>query len=130
MPRPAPTSDGRLPAGRRVAVVTLGCARNEVDSEELAGRLSAEGYELVDDAEGADAVLVVTPWSSFTGVDLERVATAMRGDLVLDGRNLLDPAAVTAAGLRYAGIGRGGAEPANHDGKAAGRGVEQRAGGA
>ena len=59
MPRPAPTSDG-LPAGRRVAVVTLGCARNEVDSEELAGRLSAEGYELVDDAEGADAVLVNT----------------------------------------------------------------------
>jgi ribosomal protein S12 methylthiotransferase RimO len=43
-----------------VAVVTLGCARNEVDSEELAGRLSAEGYELVDDAEDADAVLVNT----------------------------------------------------------------------
>jgi ribosomal protein S12 methylthiotransferase RimO len=41
-------------------VVTLGCARNEVDSEELAGRLSADGYELVDDAEGADAVLVNT----------------------------------------------------------------------
>lgn len=60
MPRPAPTSDGQLPTGRRVAVVTLGCARNEVDSEELAGRLSAEGYQLVDDAEGADAVLVNT----------------------------------------------------------------------
>ena len=45
---------------RRVAVVTLGCARNEVDSEELAGRLAADGYELVDDAEGADAVLVNT----------------------------------------------------------------------
>ena len=52
--------DGQLSAGRRVAVVTLGCARNEVDSEELVGRLSAEGYELVDDAEGADAVLVNT----------------------------------------------------------------------
>ena len=43
-----------------MAVVTLGCARNEVDSEELAGRLAAEGYDLVDDAEGADAVLVNT----------------------------------------------------------------------
>jgi ribosomal protein S12 methylthiotransferase RimO len=43
-----------------VAVVTLGCARNEVDSEELAGRLAADGYRLVDDAEGADAVLVNT----------------------------------------------------------------------
>ncbi|MGY1917255.1 MiaB/RimO family radical SAM methylthiotransferase [Blastococcus sp. SYSU DS0973] len=45
---------------RTVAVVTLGCARNEVDSEELAGRLAAEGYQLVEDAEGADAVLVNT----------------------------------------------------------------------
>jgi ribosomal protein S12 methylthiotransferase RimO len=43
-----------------VAVVTLGCARNEVDSEELAGRLAAGGYRLVEDAEGADAVLVNT----------------------------------------------------------------------
>jgi len=45
---------------RTVAVVTLGCARNEVDSEELAGRLAADGYELVDDADTADAVLVNT----------------------------------------------------------------------
>ncbi|NEM08251.1 MiaB/RimO family radical SAM methylthiotransferase [Geodermatophilus normandii] len=45
---------------RRVAVVTLGCARNEVDSEELAGRLAADGYQLVEDPEGADAVLVNT----------------------------------------------------------------------
>jgi ribosomal protein S12 methylthiotransferase len=43
-----------------VAVVTLGCARNEVDSEELAGRLAAGGYRLVEDAEDADAVLVNT----------------------------------------------------------------------
>ncbi len=52
-------SPASLPA-RTVAVVTLGCARNEVDSEELAGRLAADGYRLVDDAEGADAVLVNT----------------------------------------------------------------------
>ncbi len=44
----------------RVALVTLGCARNEVDSEELAGRLAAEGFELVADAADADAVLVNT----------------------------------------------------------------------
>ncbi|KGH47900.1 ribosomal protein S12 methylthiotransferase [Modestobacter caceresii] len=48
------------PAPRRVAVVTLGCARNEVDSEELAGRLAGDGYELVADGEAADAVLVNT----------------------------------------------------------------------
>ena len=43
-----------------VAIVTLGCARNEVDSEELAGRLAAGGWDLVEDAENADAVLVNT----------------------------------------------------------------------
>jgi ribosomal protein S12 methylthiotransferase len=45
---------------RSVAVVTLGCARNEVDSEELAGRLEAAGWELVDDAENADVAVVNT----------------------------------------------------------------------
>ncbi|WP_322922016.1 30S ribosomal protein S12 methylthiotransferase RimO [Nocardioides renjunii] len=43
-----------------VAVVTLGCARNEVDSEELAGRLEAGGFVLVEDPEDADTVLVNT----------------------------------------------------------------------
>ncbi|HQH08379.1 MAG TPA: hypothetical protein PK428_11260, partial [Phycicoccus sp.] len=42
---------------RTVAVVTLGCTRNEVDSEELAGRLRAEGWRLVDDAADADVAL-------------------------------------------------------------------------
>ena len=41
-------------------MVTLGCARNEVDSEELAGRLEADGFRLVDDPESADTVLVNT----------------------------------------------------------------------
>ena len=43
-----------------VALVTLGCARNEVDSEELAGRLEAGGFRLVDDPEDADTVMVNT----------------------------------------------------------------------
>ncbi|MGD8148497.1 30S ribosomal protein S12 methylthiotransferase RimO [Ornithinimicrobium sp. Y1694] len=45
---------------RSVAVVTLGCTRNEVDSEELAGRLAAEGWTLVDDAGQADVAVVNT----------------------------------------------------------------------
>ena len=44
----------------KVAVVTLGCARNEVDSEEMAARLALGGWTLVDDPEDADAVLVNT----------------------------------------------------------------------
>src|ERR1700712_1930308 len=43
-----------------VALLTLGCARNDVDSEELAARLEAGGFALVDDAESAEAVLVNT----------------------------------------------------------------------
>ena len=49
---------GQSPA--KVAMVTLGCARNEVDSEELAGRLLAGGFELVTDPSDANAVMVNT----------------------------------------------------------------------
>ncbi len=45
---------------RSVALVTLGCTRNDVDSEELAGRLSAEGWALVEDAATADVAVVNT----------------------------------------------------------------------
>ncbi|MCE7083412.1 30S ribosomal protein S12 methylthiotransferase RimO [Streptomyces sp. ST2-7A] len=45
---------------RTVALVTLGCARNEVDSEELAGRLAADGWDLVEDAAEADVAVVNT----------------------------------------------------------------------
>jgi len=54
-PRHVPQS-----ASRRVALVTLGCARNEVDSEELAARLTAGGWSVGTDAAGADVVVVNT----------------------------------------------------------------------
>ncbi|MFE5124455.1 30S ribosomal protein S12 methylthiotransferase RimO [Streptomyces sp. NPDC056669] len=49
-----------MPERRTVALVTLGCARNEVDSEELAGRLAADGWELVEEATEADVAVVNT----------------------------------------------------------------------
>ncbi|WP_377269115.1 30S ribosomal protein S12 methylthiotransferase RimO [Peterkaempfera sp. SMS 1(5)a] len=49
-----------MPERRTVALVTLGCARNEVDSEELAGRLEADGWQLVQDAADADVAVVNT----------------------------------------------------------------------
>ncbi|WP_093798704.1 30S ribosomal protein S12 methylthiotransferase RimO [Streptomyces sp. Wb2n-11] len=49
-----------MPERRTVALVTLGCARNEVDSEELAGRLAADGWHLVEDASDADVAVVNT----------------------------------------------------------------------
>ncbi len=54
---------GRVPAlspTRRVAITSLGCARNDVDSEELAGRLQANGWELVADPAEADVAVVNT----------------------------------------------------------------------
>jgi ribosomal protein S12 methylthiotransferase len=54
------TSTDLPPAPLSVALVTLGCARNEVDSEELAGRLEAGGFRLVADPEDADTVVVNT----------------------------------------------------------------------
>src|SRR5215469_757425 len=48
------------PEGRRVALLTLGCARNEVDSEELAARLTADGWRVSTDGSAADVVLVNT----------------------------------------------------------------------
>ena len=45
---------------RTVAIVTMGCARNEVDSEELAGRLAADGWTLVSDVETAEVAVVNT----------------------------------------------------------------------
>jgi ribosomal protein S12 methylthiotransferase RimO len=45
---------------RTVAIVTMGCARNEVDSEELAGRLAAEGWTLVENADDAEVAVVNT----------------------------------------------------------------------
>ena len=47
-------------APRSVALVTLGCARNEVDSEELAARLEEGGWALVEDADAADVAVVNT----------------------------------------------------------------------
>ncbi len=61
----------------------------------------------LDAIEGADAVVIVTEWEEFVGLDWNLVADRMAGTLVLDGRNALDREAVAAAGLTYEGIGRG-----------------------
>jgi UDPglucose 6-dehydrogenase len=61
----------------------------------------------MDAVTGADAVVLVTEWAEFSDLDWGDVADAMAGTVVIDGRNALDPASVTAAGLRYEGVGRG-----------------------
>jgi UDPglucose 6-dehydrogenase len=66
-------------------------------------------------AAGADAVALCTPWAEYREADFPRLAAIMRGDLMLDGRNMLDATAVIAAGLRYEGIGQGNRTMAQHD---------------
>jgi UDPglucose 6-dehydrogenase len=61
----------------------------------------------LDAVSGADAVVLVTEWAEFAELDWTAAAAAMSGTVVIDGRNALDSASVTAAGLAYEGIGRG-----------------------
>jgi UDPglucose 6-dehydrogenase len=57
-------------------------------------------------AAGADAIVLGTEWPEYATANLRSIAAAMRGDVLFDARNALDPDAADAAGLRYAGIGR------------------------
>src|SRR5690606_9148196 len=57
-------------------------------------------------AAGCDAVVVVTDWPEYRQIDFAEVAGVMRGNLILDARNYLQPAQVRAGGLEYVGIGR------------------------
>lgn len=56
---------------------------------------------------GADAVVVATDWNEFKQLDLERLRLLMREPVIVDGRNVYDPAAVRALGFVYVGVGRG-----------------------
>jgi UDPglucose 6-dehydrogenase len=56
--------------------------------------------------EGADALAIVTEWKAFRSPDFARIKTALNDAVMFDGRNLYDPAVVSAAGLEYHAIGR------------------------
>jgi len=57
-------------------------------------------------AIGADVVILATAWDEFRSLDFRRVRGLMRGDVLVDARNALDPSSITEAGLTYIGIGR------------------------
>ncbi len=71
--------------------------------------LGDDGITYLDTMEdavaGADAVVLATEWNEFRTLDFARCAAVMRGTLLVDGRNIFDPAKVRAAGLRYVGVG-------------------------
>ena len=73
-------------------------------SEVLSGiHIAGSALEAVVDA---DLLMVATEWPELCTVDMGAVAAAMRGKMVVDTRNLLDPSQVRGAGLEYEGVGR------------------------
>ena len=67
-------------------------------------QLAEDPYEL---AAGCDALVLVTEWNEFKNLDLRRIKQAMRGDVMVDGRNLYEPKLMREYGFTYRGIGRG-----------------------
>lgn len=61
-------------------------------------------YEAV---EGADALILMTEWNEYRALDLKILSEKMKGRVILDARNLLDPDMVRDFGFSYRGIGRG-----------------------
>jgi UDPglucose 6-dehydrogenase len=122
-------------ADKRIALLGLAFKANTNDMREaasivLASRLLAEGAEVrvwdpvadpdgllhgvevcetvLEAVEGADAAVIVTEWPELRDLASDEVRVAMRNPLLVDGRNLLDPAAARAAGFAYEAIGRPG----------------------
>jgi UDPglucose 6-dehydrogenase len=62
--------------------------------------------DALDAAQGADLLVILTEWNEFRAIDPARLKDIMRGDLVMDLRNLYEPGAMRAAGFRYQCIGR------------------------
>jgi len=58
-------------------------------------------------AKDADALVVVTEWDEFRAIDLERIARTMKGNVLVDLRNVYDRAEAEEAGFDYSGLGRG-----------------------
>jgi UDPglucose 6-dehydrogenase len=62
-------------------------------------------------AQDADALLILTDWAEFAALDLDKLKATMRYPIVIDGRNLFEPAAMAERGFTYLSIGRPAANP-------------------
>ncbi|MBO20840.1 MAG: UDP-glucose 6-dehydrogenase [Rhodospirillaceae bacterium] len=75
-----------------------------------------EGPVWCDDAydamEGAEAVVILTEWNEFRGLDLERMKTLMKQPVMIDLRNIYRPNEMAAAGYHYTSVGRKSVAPA------------------
>ena len=72
-----------------------------------AGRSVHFAKSVNDATYQADALVIMTEWNEFRSLDLSTLGTSMRQRVILDMRNVLDPASARAAGFAYVGTGRG-----------------------
>ena len=63
--------------------------------------------DIASAVQGAHAVVLATEWNEFRRLDLSTLKTSMAGNLIVDLKNIYDPAAVSESGLRLIGVGRG-----------------------
>ena len=59
-------------------------------------------------ADGADALIILTEWPDYARLDLDRIKQALREPVLIDGRNLYQPAQVESRGISYVSVGRKG----------------------
>jgi UDPglucose 6-dehydrogenase len=79
-------------------------AREQAETVLIGVDYAADAYSAAD---GADAVVIVTEWDEFRALDLETLASRMRGRTLVDLRNVWDPHEAERAGFTYFGVGRG-----------------------
>ncbi len=64
-----------------------------------------------DTAEGSDALIIITEWNQFRNLDFDRLKTALRRPLLIDLRNVYDPARIAGFGFHYVSVGRPDRKP-------------------
>lgn len=95
-----------LEEGARLRVYdpqAMDAVRREIQPRDGCMEYCSSAYEA---ARGADALLIVTDWDEFRNLDLARLHELMEVPVIIDGRNLLNPGAVRAAGFEYVDMGR------------------------
>jgi len=70
-------------------------------------------------AAGADALLILTEWEEFGGLDLKRLYKELKYPIVIDGRNLYDPEIMAQRGFTYYSVGRQASAPETQNAAAA-----------
>ncbi len=83
--------------------VATGEARRIYGERDDLTLFSENPYDALTDA---DCLVVVTEWRAFRGADVHQIKSKMRGNVIVDGRNIFVPSAIKEAGLTYYGIGR------------------------